>query len=275
MNSCKSTPNKFVLLNNISLHILILFIILSSLYVFYISKIESKSLNKELINYINNFDLSNIDKKFITKNIVDFIESEQNYKYEKDFVDNINSKCSPTDSFPCNPDGTDPLGGFLTRGAINSLKPTILSKIAMLNNIDPTTGKKIIPENNKTLFNLLNKLNIDKEILKPEYFEFIITNLSNNKNQLTEEINNKIKEEMCITIFFLILLVLFINIVPIKFFNYCNDSIIGIIGELILVFLLIGIIEVWFFENVASKFIPIKESLIIETFKDKILSLIK
>ena len=56
-SSCKKVPSKFVLINDISLHILILFTILSSLFVFYISKKEKEAINGEIIEYIDKFDL--------------------------------------------------------------------------------------------------------------------------------------------------------------------------------------------------------------------------
>jgi hypothetical protein len=265
MNACKKTPKKFELLNNVSLHVLILFIILSSLFLFYISKIEADALNKEVISYINNFDVATlgISKTFISDNIVNFVKSPPVPDYENNFINGIGTSCSPTDSVPCKSDGSDPLG-FAARLGINAAKPKITGFIDQLNNKD-----------DKTVNNLFGKLKIEQSILKPEYFDNLIAQFSASKDRLTEEINTKVKEEIFIVIFFLILLVIFINLVPIKFFHYCNDTLLQILGELILVFLLIGIIEVWFFKNVASKFAPTNEGLIVQTFKDKILSIIK
>jgi hypothetical protein len=237
------------------------------LFLFYISKIEADALNKEVINYINNFDIASlgISKTFITENIVDFIKSPPVPDYENNFIDNIGPKCSPTDSVPCNSDRSDPLHrNFVINGIIDTIKPEIKKKIQTLND-----------RNDPTMLNLFGKLKIEKSILKPEYFDDLIAQFSASKDRLTEEINTKVKEEIFIVIFFLILLVMFINLVPINFFHYCNDTLLHILGELILVFLLIGIIEVWFFKNVASKFAPTNEGLIVQTFKDKILSIIK
>lgn len=286
-SSCKKVPSKFVLINDISLHILILFTILSSLFVFYISKKETEAINGEIIEYIDKFDLNKYPqyKTFITDYITNFIKNESNNTLEQKFINNIGSTCSPTDSFPCTPCDTtklplnkctdnkctlddtycspDPLGGFIKRAGIGSFKPQILNEITKLN--DPK---------DKTINDLLSKLHIEKNILKPEYFDFLIKELSSSPNRLTEEINLKVKEELCICIGFLITIALIINIVPIKLFKYCNNTITSIIGELIVVFVLIGIIEVWFFKNVATKFVPTKPSLIVQTFKDKLLSII-
>jgi hypothetical protein len=79
---------------------------------------------------------------------------------------------------------------------------------------------------------------------------------------------------MCIVIGFLILIATLLSIVPIKFFNYCNSSVIYIFIELIGVFSCIAIIEVLFFIFVASKYNPVKPSSLIQAFKDKFLNII-
>jgi hypothetical protein len=98
MNACKKTPKKFELLNNVSLHVLILFIILSSLFLFYISKIEADALNKEVISYINNFDVATlgISKTFISDNIVNFVKSPPVPDYENNFINGIGTLTLPT-----------------------------------------------------------------------------------------------------------------------------------------------------------------------------------
>ena len=44
--------------------------------------------------------------------------------------------------------------------------------------------------------------------------------------------------------------------------------------ELLIIFTCVGAIELWFFKNIASKYIPVKPDVIILTVKEKILSLI-
>jgi len=268
---CKNIPKKFVLLNNISLHILILFIILSSLFVFYISKIESDAINDEITGYINKFDLKQIDPKYktyITDYITEMIKTDKNNEYEN-FISHIGPSCSATDSFPCKQDGTDPLTTE-ERTGINfklfgvDVKKSIIDEITKLK--DP---------NDKSVKDLLSKLNIENTIFKDSYFDYIINELQQNKDRLTEEMNRKVLEEIAIVIGFLILIALILNIVPTKLFKYCNNTLLGIVGELVCVFVLIGIIEVWFFKNVATKFVPTKPSLIVQTFKDKLISVMK
>ena len=111
------------------------------------------------------------------------------------------------------------------------------------------------------------------QVSKDDYFDYIINELQQNKDRLTEEMNRKVIEEIAIVIGFLILIAFILNIVPTKIFKYCNNTLLSIVGELVCVFALIGIIEVWFFKNIATKFIPTKPSLIVQTFKDKIINL--
>jgi len=297
MDNCKKVPGKFVLLNNVSLHILILFIILSSLFVFYISKIESQTINAEILKNINEIDLKSYSsfKPFITNYInnnyiPELNKAADNYmsntyipnlnKTAKDFVNNINSSCSPTDSFPCNKDGSDPLSPeerlFINNKLLFNTKETINKGIDKYQpNLTEYVKNKFDNNLAPWMKDYLKSKNIESEVFKPEYFDFIINQLSQSKDYLAEEINRKVIEEICIVIGFLILIALIINIVPTKLFKYCNNTLLGIIGELVLVFFLIGIIEVWFFKNVATKFVPTKPSLILQTFKDKILNILK
>ena len=188
MNSCKNITKDYTLLNNISLHILILFTILSSLFLFYISKIEYDTVNNEITNFINETKITN-----------DFLKYFPNDNIFVEFI-----------------------------------------------------------KKNKT-----------------KVLDATIKDLKQTKNQLSEEINLKIKEEICIIIGFLILIVIIVNIIPIKFFNYCNNGILTILGELIVVFIFIGIIEFLFFEYIAQKYIPVQPSLLVKAFKNRCLEILK
>jgi hypothetical protein len=439
MDNCKKISKKFVLVNNVSIHILILFTILSTLYIFYISKVEAKSLNKLIINFINKLPMDTVSKildpQFIEKYINDSILPQIKIDFNG-FVDHISNDCkNKSDSFPCtNSSGTDPLekkipirsllsnpdiqGQIATylmsdsfkneiKSALNTLNlnkllsdkgiPFVISKLTeyigniqlLCPNPSPSLnssgnditctkdGKSLISailrgavyfqkaniiaalssneselidylkthsiedwfmdtkfteittmivlfiggitadcknksdsvpcnssgvdplptislpirqvlsnelvkngiinyfsDNEDQLKKLILKQDYEKTIFTGDRIDILIDNLGKTPNKMTTEINHKIIEEICIVIGFLIVIVLLINIIPIRYFNYCNDSLIGLLGEMILVFGLIGIIEVWFFSNIASKYVPTKESLIIQTFKDKLLNII-
>jgi hypothetical protein len=183
MESCQKSPKSFTLVNNVFLHVLILFTILSALFILYISKLTTDGINKEFINIVN-----------------------------------------------------------------NAFSPTELSKI---------DSNGILKQNLK---------NID-----PVIFSTYINQFNNYPNDLREEINLKIKEEIFIVIGALILCCILINLIPIKFFKYCN-GLSTLLLELLVAFSLVGFIEFWFFTNVAFKYIPVKPSFLNEYIETKLKS---
>jgi len=273
--TCKPIPKRYNLVNNVSLHILILFVILSSLFLIVISKIESNTINKEVINLINKLDFKSmgLDSKFISTWISGLIKNQN--ANEHSVVNSITTDChTPGDAFPCNKDGSDPLDSFQfkygtidieKRAGINSLQPNVNRILDSVN--DPK---------NKTINNFVKgKVNPEGYILNKKYFDFFINQFNGSKNQMTQEINRKVVEEICIAIGFLIVIAIILNVVPIKFFGYCNNTLLGIVGELVVVFMIVGVIEVMFFMNVALKYVPTKVSLIYETIRDKLTQIIK
>jgi hypothetical protein len=57
---CIKTSDSFVLFDNVILHVLILFILVSCLFFFYISKTTEKSFNKEFIKIIDTLNFDNV-----------------------------------------------------------------------------------------------------------------------------------------------------------------------------------------------------------------------
>ena len=103
MESCQKSPKSFTLVNNVFLHVLILFTILSALFILYISKLTTDGINKEFINIVNNAfsptELSKIDSNEILKqnlkNIDPIIFStyiNQFNNYPNDLREEINLK---------------------------------------------------------------------------------------------------------------------------------------------------------------------------------------
>jgi hypothetical protein len=150
--------------------------------------------------------------------------------------------------------------GPITSGAFNGEFTNIINE-----QLNPEKIAKL--DSNKLLKTYLATL--DKDQLKAH-----INTLNNTDDPLAETINTSIKEKICIIIFSLLLLTLFCNIIPPLFFNNCAGSKHMII-ELICVFLMIGGIEYWFFNNVASKFAPVMpsfmESYISQAMVNKVL----
>ena len=183
MESCQKSPKSFTLVNNVFLHVLILFSILSALFILYISKLTTDEFNKEFINIVNRlFSPSELEK--IDKN------------------------------------------GLL---------------------------KKELKD-------------VDSVILSTYIEEY-----SKYPDQLREDINLKIKEEIFIVIGALILCCILINVIPGKFFKYCN-GLSTLIVELLVAFSMVGFIEFWFFTNVASKFVPVKPSFLEDYIRKKVVN---
>ena len=61
-------------------------------------------------------------------------------------------------------------------------------------------------------------------------------------------------------------------LLPSKLCNYCGNDNLHIAMELALVFIGIGIVEVYFFMNVASKYVPTSIGEILDMFKDELSS---
>ena len=96
--------------------------------------------------------------------------------------------------------------------------------------------------------------------------QFLITlnNIYSKPDQLNENSNNWLKKSNFLYIFIL-LFVLISILLTIKYVCNINDfPILGIIKENIVLFIGIGLIEVLFFINIGSKYIPTKPSAIIK-----------
>ena len=181
MQSCQKSPKGFTIVNNVFLHVLILFSILSALFILYISKLTTDEFNKEFIKIVNRAfnptELKKIDKNDLLKNNLKYIE------------------------------------------------PLILNTY--------------------------------------------IEQYSKYPDDLREEINLKVKEEIFIVIGALILCCILINVIPGKFFKYCN-GLSTLLLELLVAFSMVGFIEFWFFTNVASKFVPVKPSFLEDYMRKKL-----
>ena len=84
----------------------------------------------------------------------------------------------------------------------------------------------------------------------------------------TTEVNNSWLLSINILYIFIILIIILVLLVTIRFFCEVKDfPILHILKENIVIFLFIGVVEVWFFMNIGSKFVPTKPSLIVNDVK--------
>ena len=96
-----------------------------------------------------------------------------------------------------------------------------------------------------------------------------VTNFSTNEHKLREETNRKVYEEIALIIGCLLIIAIIINVLPRMMGNYC-----GVLKhlaiELLVIFACVGVIEFWFFTNVATKYVPVGPTVIISTVQSKI-----
>ena len=163
--------------------------------------------------------------------------------------------------------------------------------------IDPDTIKEIIKNrvNADELKNLLikylklNKSNPLQAILLKDLTEFVntttdmdvdnlkkmldkyINDYNVNAHSLRAETNKRIQEEIFMGIGFFVILAIVIYIMSRYSAKYCGFMK-HLSIELLVIFAFIGGIEYWFFTNIASKYVPVKPTVIMETFKQTMLN---
>ena len=206
-------PNTVVLIDNVVLHILILFILISALFLFFISKLTTDHINHEF-------------EELIDQNI--------------------------------NP---------MTFNKILKSKDTItVEQLGTLLNLDPNDPKQRIQI--EILLNYIRSINQQDLKTNTDIFKILSEQYAKTPDFLRDSINDKIIEEIIIVIVLLLLFSIIINVL-IKLLGKC--SILGSLGkELFVVFILVGTIEFWFFNNVGKKFIPVYPDALLNAFKNSI-----
>ena len=163
--------------------------------------------------------------------------------------------------------------------------------------VDPNAIKEILTNRKNTdkLKTLLIKyLKLDKSnplqlVLLKDLTEFVNTTTDNdvnvlkktldkyindynvNAHSLRAETNKRIQEEIFMIIGFFVILAIVIYIVSRYSAKYCSFMK-HLSIELLVIFACVCGIEYWFFTNVASKYVPVKPTVIMETFKQTMLN---
>ena len=112
---------------------------------------------------------------------------------------------------------------------------------------------------------------IFKEVTNKDY-DSLITYFKNNKDPFTESINSTVKEEMLMVIFSIILLIIMYNLLPISLVKYCTN-LSHLFIELFFYFIIVIFIELWFFNTIASKYVPVEPSYLNSYINKKIILL--
>ena len=228
MESCRKPSHSFVLFDNVVLHVLILFVILTILFIFVISKLSYNEFNTEFNKQLD--DILNPD---IVKKIIDDFKGKE---------------LTPT---------------ITADGISYDLAVTKLAEDLGLNLNDPGVKQGLIDLlvyiNNPALFN---------PDTTGDLFRKLSSNYSSNSHKLRESTDNSIYMQIAMIIGFMIFLAFIINFLSVKFGNCGILKHLGV--ELLAVFTLIALVEVWFFMNVGMKYIPVHVDVFIRTIQDQI-----
>ena len=139
--------------------------------------------------------------------------------------------------------------------------------------ISKTESKSLYSEIYKGIDNTIGKINLPSGIL-PDPTLKILESFYSGKNQTVERNNSMLLEFNIVIIVFLFLAFLITYAVRRLF---CKQSInfTEVIGENILILALVGIIEYFFFMNIASKYVPILPSFLPNVLEKSLNNLIK
>lgn len=222
---------------NIILHITILFTILTALYILYISKVISNFLNNELAGIVKTEFQNNL---YVSKN-VPITPSLSIQSFKESIINNTNNYID------------------------EQLKQTINNDEA----VKQLQMKKMELANSKFSNNISDKIDeVEMEInikiadiIKNFDYEYYVSIYK--KESMFRKLFNE-------TLFTNIILINVILVVFLLFFigyiyftgNLSGKEIFHIVMENIVTFVFVGMIELWFFLNVASQFIPAPPSLI-------------
>jgi len=298
MTHCVHPSKGFVLFDNVVLHVLILFVLLSALFVFYIQKLTSEGFNTEFSNIVDEIVSPDMINKILEKrstltndSLAELLKintpsSETNSLFTKTLqylktstpaqINTLTDDSFATALGITNPSVKSKLELGLTLKYIKSLKEDQLTNILTEDSLASNIG---IKKSNSKVQSQLTSLVEYLKNLKPEdlknaksMFTKMSDNYKSNEDPLRKETNEGVKTQMIIVVVFLVIIAFIINILSRKFGNCGVLKHLGI--ELLIVFLFIGGIEYWFFTNVAKKYVPVHVDILVKTFKERMVQII-
>jgi hypothetical protein len=150
---------------------------------------------------------------------------------------------------------------------------TVLSIVfwIVLSKIETKSLKTEIENNIENSFSKFKPSNVTKEVLKKLDYQEMLKIYDGKPSRAVKDYNKSL-----LTLNVIVIIIIFISFLIICVVLKINCGKNVPVGKIILenigLFILIGIIEVLFFIKIASKFIPVKPSYIIETLKNNIIS---
>jgi hypothetical protein len=132
-----------------------------------------------------------------------------------------------------------------------------------LDNINVVANSKNQDELEENINNILNGNGTNNtENINYKYYELIFSKEDNTRKKLNEQLFYYIKVVNIILILVLILFTIYLLATK----AITITDIIGLIVENLITFIFVGMIEYYFFTNVASKYIPANPSIIFKSF---------
>jgi hypothetical protein len=219
---------------NIILHITILFTILTALYILYISKVISNFLNNELAGIVKTEFKNNL---YVSKN-VPITPSLSIQFFKESIVNNTNNYID------------------------EQLKQTINNDEA----IKQLQMKKMELANSNNVSNKIDEVETEinikiVDIIKNFDYEYYVS-IYKKESMFRKLFNETLFTNIILINIIIIVFSLFFTIYTYSTGNLSGKEIFHIVMENLVTFIFVGMIELWFFLNVASQFIPAPPSLI-------------
>ena len=219
---------------NIILHITILFTILTALYILYISKVISNFLNNELAGIVKNEFKNNL---YVSKN-VPITPSLSIQSFKESIINNTNNYIDEQLNQTINNDET--------------IKQLQMRKMELANNNDISDK----------IDEVETEINIKiTDIIKNFDYEYYVS-IYKKESMFRKLFNETLFTNIILINIIIIVFSLFFTIYTYATGNLSGKEIFHIVMENLVTFIFVGMIELWFFLNVASQFIPAPPSLI-------------
>lgn len=229
---------------NIILHVTILFAILSALFMLYISKLTSTLINNEVTHIVE-------------KNIKNMLYDQDNKPIK------LSASSLGINENMINMYTTlmiQPIKDMIENNQlIKGLKSQSNSLIDQLtSNIDSNIQKEI----QANLDNINSQIDVQiNNIIKNFPYSYYI-NIFSQKENISYTNNKNLFDNIKLFNVLLIIFLIFFIFISLISETLTITDVMGVIGENLVTFFFVGIIEIWFFMNVASKYIPSPPSLL-------------
>ena len=228
---------------NIILHVTILFTILTLIFMFYISKLTTSHINNEISHLITD----NLKKMLYTSSGEPLDVSLNISNLHK-----LSSIINPQ------------LQNIINENILND--PTVKRlitdnedlKTSLSNNTDPSIQDSI--KSNIDINNSQLSIKI-KDILVNINYNYYI-NIFNKPEPYRTTVNTNLFNNIKIINIFLVIFLVFFVIILLVTGLLPFSEVLQVFLENIITFLFVGMVEFWFFQNVASKFIPAPPSIL-------------